>query len=134
MSYSNKIFNVNGLGRKDLLNTIKLAASDALICGYLIRNEEGLRIYLSQSLLPDEAIVYETPKSIDDDISVIENYLEKIKDTIVYSGNDARDEKISVSGRNTYKLGWRVFIDLSKQSDIIWWDHSIIVRPSYVTI
>lgn len=132
MSYSNKIFNINGLSDSDLMSALQLASKDALICGYTIDNDEGLRIFFSKSLLPASAIINETPQKLENEFKVITTYLAELKDSIRYLGCDNVNEEIAFKDGVNYTLGWRVYIELHEKDGVEWWDHSIIVRPSYV--
>lgn len=132
MSYSNKQFNVNGIGDADLLSVLQLASKNALICGYTINNEEGLRIFFSHSLLPESAIINENPKSVEDEFKVITIYLEKLRNSIVYDGLDQIDDEMVGKDGVDYALGWRVYVELYQKDNMRWWNHCIIVRPSYV--
>lgn len=45
---------------------------------------------------------------------------------------DEIDDRIVGRDGVNYVLGWRVYVELCKKNDIVWWDHCVIVRPSYV--
>lgn len=128
MSYSNKIFDVNGQGSTQLLSALRLASSDSRVCGYEINNTKGIKIYLSTSLLPANAIAYDTPRSLDDELSVIEHYLEQIQETVKHD----QIENISPDSGFSYIRGWRVSVELTCKDDKLWWDHSITVKPVHV--
>lgn len=135
MSYSNKIFNVNGVSEEDLFACLKFALSGSSIYGYHIDNINGLEIFMSKSLMPidDFVIIYESPSSLEEEVPVILKYLQSLKNAINYNNEfDCMVPDIALCEAFQYKLGWRVFVELQEKQEKLWWNHSIWVRSSYV--
>ncbi|MFR9546627.1 MAG: hypothetical protein SNJ29_13780 [Rikenellaceae bacterium] len=124
MSYSNKIFDVNGIGENALLHTLELAINNSQICGYNIDNNNGLYIYLSYSFLPESAIVNEQPQPLNTELKTIKKYLDNLQNIMT---------DVIVVDKN-YEIGWRVCVQLQEKNNTPWWDHSVVVKPSLILL
>ena len=129
MDIVNKIFNVNGFGDEELVNTINFVTKGHKFYAYKVDAKKGIYLYLSQTLCPFEAIIFDSYQTIEEQHTFIASTLKSIGDTVLFTEID------DTLGKEENKvLGWRMYTELSDVDDQLWWKHYITIRPSYVLI
>jgi len=129
MNVSSKIFDVNGFGNDELINTINLATNGHKFYAYKVEAEKGILLYLSQTLCPSDAVVFDSSITISEQYEFVISTLKTIENTVLFENVD----DVFDAG-NDIVIGWRVYTELENVDNQLWWKHYLIVRPSYVSI